>query len=263
MPAKRIHKLAKEAIRRLRVDGIEPTLDEIVWLHELANATEQISDPAYLLFASKKVGNISIYPMTIGARVWMITQATEWFQDDELMFDLAILYAYSHSRNASAFKFETRKEAGKAILRWAKTLEITEKEILSAFTNLASEAEDHASEAINVLAEVLYQIKENPLSLNLTGAIKFLKKNEMAIDSELPKVTWPIPYVAALMHYYPGKSEEEWLWDTSEQLGLELIKKSIAMEKVEDDKADPNDPALLAFSAFKKAERQIRSHHAR
>jgi hypothetical protein len=249
--------LAKEAIRRLRDDKIEPSLDEIVWLHELAEKTEKSFDPILFLFSCKKIGRLTIYPMTIGARIWMISTALKWFDGDELMTDLSILYAYCNSRTLQAFEFKTPKEARTAIYNWAKNLNVTEEEILDSFKEIAPEEN---LDAQSLLYDIIGQIKENPLSLDLSKAMIYLNKKN---DVTKKDGHWISGYIAVLMHYYPGKTEEAWLWDTPEEIFMEMLNKISDFEKTDDKKIDPNDPSIIAYNQFQKAVKQIRSGYGR
>jgi len=267
-----MHRLAKEAIRRLRLEDIEPTLDEIIWLNNLANRTEIVVDAGLLLFKSKKVGNIEIYPMTIGARVWLLEIAFKWFSSeaDQVLSDLSILYAYSNSRSPELFDFPDQRAARKAILKWAEKINSTEEEIKNAFVNIDEDSTNQYADVqgITIVLDLINQIKSNPQNLNLTKAFKYTKvldeSQGQGQGQGNKENTWSIPYIAMLMHYYPSKTEEQWLWDTSEDICFELLHQAQEMEKGEDDKgkADPNDPSILAFNEFQKALTYIRSYHA-
>ena len=251
MPKPKIHKLARDAINKLRSENIEPTLDDIIQLHSLAQKTEAIIDPGLLLFQFRLVGNIKIYPMTLGARLWILTTAMKWFEQEQDLLDLAVLYAYANSRTPEKMlKFETPKEARKELFRWASTLNVTQDEITNAFADIV---QDDLS-GISVVMDLIEQIKCNPSSLDLTKALKYTGGNADVVEHG-----WVIPYIALLMHYYPGKSEAEWLWDVSEDICFEMIKKAMEFEKGEDSKIDPNDPSLIAFNNFRKAISIIKS----
>jgi len=203
-----------------------------------------------LLFQFRRVGNIKIYPMTIGARIWILSTAMKWFEDDTDMLDLVVLYGYANSRTPEKLQFETPKEARKELNRWASTLNVTQDEITNAFSDIVQDD----SSGISVVMDLLEQIKCNPTSLDLTKAIKYTSSN-----TEITEQNWMIPYIAILMHYYPGKNESEWLWETSEDVCFEMIKKAMEFEKSEDSKIDPNDPSLIAFNNFRKALAVIKS----
>jgi len=257
----KIHRLAREAIRRLKDDRIEPTLDEIVWLHNLAEKTEKVADPELLLFQCKRVGNINIYPMTIGARVWMLNVALKWFDGDDLLTDLSILYAYANSRKKNSFNFETPKAARSTILKWANKITATEDEITNAFQKITPDNDEDDLRGYGIVSDLIDQIKTNPISLNLEKAMKYIKKDASGGIGHKEKA-WAIPYISMLMHYYPGKTESQWLWETAEELSFEMIQKISEFEKGDDDKPDMKDPSILAFNEFQKALTYIRKCHS-
>jgi len=245
--------MAKEAIKQLRHEGIEVSLDDIVTLHSLASQTDKISDPNALLFCSKDIGGIEIFPMTIGARLWILQSALPWFEHDELLKDLSVLYAYCHSRNKNDFQFSRAKDARKTILSWAKDLRVTEEEIVSAFTEISGETP--IIECMELLQNLVEQIKSDPLKIDLSKATKYLNRgNEISNGKEAYNING---YIALLMHYYPGKSVGDWLWETSENCVLEMIKKMNSFEQ-DENKVDPHDPALLALHAFSIEVRRIK-----
>lgn len=245
--------MAREAITKLRAENIEPTLDDIILLHNLAQKTEEVIDPGLLLFQCRRVGNIQIYPMTIGARVWILSTAMNWFSSDEDMIKLSVLYAYCNSRQPEKlFKLETPKEARKEINKWASTINITEDEITQAFTGII----DEDLVGVSVVLDLIEQIKTNPTSLDLTKALKYTNKGTQEVE-----FNWAIPYISLLMHYYPGKKESEWLWDTSEDICFEMIKKACEFEQGKDKQIDPNDPSLIAFNNFRRAVAIIRARN--
>jgi len=251
------HRLAAEAFRKFKEEGIAVTTEEVILLNSLAYDTEKVSDPELLLYTYKTVGNLKIYPMTLGARIWLLSVGLKWFEDDEQLTDLAILYTYANSQTLEALQFGSAKEAKKAILKWAKTVKATEDDILKAFD--VEGADEVQLEAEYLLRDVVEQLKTSPTSLNLSKHTKFLQKSDGKDISDSEK-NFAVPAIALLMHYYPGKKMEEWLWETSEALCLELIEQAKKMEGGEDtETVDPNDPAIIAFNKFQKAVTHIRS----
>ena len=251
------HRLAAEAFRKFKEEGIAVTTEEVILLNSLAHDTEKVSDPELLLYTYKTVGNLKIYPMTLGARIWLLSVGLKWFENDEKLTDLAILYTYAHSQQLEALQFGSAKEAKRAINKWARTVRATEADILKAFD--VEEADEVQLEAEYLLRDVVEQLKTNPASLNLSKHTKFLQKSDGKSTEDIES-NFGVPAIALLMHYYPGKKMEEWLWDTSEELCLELIEQAKKIEGgTEKETIDPNDPAIIAFNKFQKAVTHIRS----
>jgi len=250
--------MALEAIKKLRDDGIEPSLDEIIWLHNLAKKSEKYSDPKLLLFSKKKIGNIDIYPMTMGAKVWLFTVAYKWFENDDMLIGIAQAYAYSHSRYPSSFEFSTAKECRKVLLKWASKQSVSEEEIIKANDDNEEDLEDVTYEYM--LNDLIARIKKDPSNIDLSSIqrkIIYREEKENNSENNMPF----IPYMAMLSHYYPNKTFNEWLWETPEELCLEMLIKMIDMEKVEEDKVDLNDPSILAGIEFTRAVNFIRKRN--
>lgn len=64
-----LHKLAEQTIKDLRRDGIEPTSEEILWLHSAAAEMVRPTpcDSSVFLDFPVICGNVTLLPLSIGA----------------------------------------------------------------------------------------------------------------------------------------------------------------------------------------------------
>jgi hypothetical protein len=81
------------------------------------------------------VGNLRVYPLTIGAKLWL-EEAGRWWEGDDVMQALSIVYASSHSRQPESFQFDSPREAKRAIKKELKTLNVTEDEVVTVLDEL-------------------------------------------------------------------------------------------------------------------------------
>lgn len=98
----RLSRRAAEAIRELRTDhGVEPTLDEILWLHELGL---KIEDPLHgdridAGGTPARAGNVWLWPFTVMASAWYHDQALVWWERRQpLLCTYALAFALAHGR---------------------------------------------------------------------------------------------------------------------------------------------------------------------
>ena len=123
--------VAEATIKDLRNNhGIDPTPNEIVVLQMLGLRVECPGGaaPSKALGVPVAVGNLFLWPHTIGADIWWKT-AREWFDGEDL--DLwVLLYSLAHSRDAEAIRACSSKMATERILaEWQKTITATYDEI--------------------------------------------------------------------------------------------------------------------------------------
>jgi hypothetical protein len=172
----------------------------------------------------KSYGNYHCYPLTIGAKLWLQNIMKEFNFDDQFM-ELAAFYAYAHSRDMNAFKFDSIKSMKKIISEFALNINITEDE----------------------MSRIILDITSNEL----------VGKKSHNDDKEISLY----PALSLLINTY-GKDKNYWLWeescDTCEKMIKEAIK--IKMEKAHvKGQIDNDDRSILAFSNLKKIVNDIRN----
>ena len=87
------------AVSEIRGAGVEPTFDEIIWLHDLVKrsvlpSTSNTPDAIRYPF---KVHGVWFYPLTVSAYIWFSDCAREWWKDDDVKLSNALAFAMAHS----------------------------------------------------------------------------------------------------------------------------------------------------------------------
>jgi len=129
--------LAKAEIQGLKQAGIEPTLDEIVWLNDLARRVEYPDPPAPLAMGQPvPIGGDWLWPFTIQADRWW-RRTLDWFDGREELEAYALAYALAHGRIANAFDYlYTAESAARAIGEWADGLTCSRDELMGAIEKI-------------------------------------------------------------------------------------------------------------------------------
>jgi len=150
---------AKAGIAELHdVYGIDPDLDEIIWLHE---AGKRVEDPTHehleRIGLPARAGRAYIWPMTVMGAIWYNEQAAQWFWNSTTFLFYSLAFAMAHGRGApipparrgglqqwlkKALHGESagirldelndRGEAHQAVATWAKGIDCTRDELEAA-----------------------------------------------------------------------------------------------------------------------------------
>lgn len=247
----RLNKLGRESIRGLLESGVKLSPDEIVIIHEYSKkASSSIVDSNLLLMLGKKIGNITLYPLTIGAKVWIRKALGEFFVDDDVMVGLSIIYAHCYSRDPSKLIFDDSNKCKEEILNWAKVNNITDSEFEDAIDSFSKFTPKN--NIMELLIDLITQIRKHPQQINLQKVLNLL--DEYEFDNQSVEDT--VPAIAILLKYY-GNTKNYWLWEESEVVCFELIKQAIEMETGK--KSNSYDPAIVAFKDLHKYIRDLKA----
>ena len=132
--------LSREYLKQLRAEGGKPTDEEIIQIYELGKQASQVFESSLLLFQYTMVGNLRVYPLTIGAKLWL-EEAGRWWEGDDTMQALAIVYASCHSREPERFQFDNPRQAKRAIKKELRKANATEDEIATVLDELQRQQE--------------------------------------------------------------------------------------------------------------------------
>ena len=129
--------------------GIEPTLDEVVWLHEIGKEMMSPggSAPAHALGMPVTIGSgsgaLSLWPHTVGASQWWM-RAAKWFEEEEDGEQVWVLiYSLVFARNADKLRScSNRALTMEAVEALKADAFVTQEEITWALEQLLPDSED-------------------------------------------------------------------------------------------------------------------------
>jgi hypothetical protein len=234
-----MHQLTIEALRRLRSEGIIVTPEDAIALNYLAEKTSKVSDQKLLSHSGVYCGNVEIFPLTLGAKVWLKTEALEWFEHDEYIYNLCLFYSLANSKDEYAFDFTSARKARKCVLKWAKGVTATEEEILK----LANFNTVDESQSDTLLLDLVRQITKSPSNLNLVPVLKYINRIE-----RVQKDVGTTPIIAWLMANC-GQTAEYWLWGLDWN-SIEGIISEVQKQSSPDEFIDSNDPSIMAMKQY-------------
>lgn len=219
----KLHRLAKGKLAEIRALKIVPTDEEILQINDLARVAQYgASDPRFLLYQYKRIGNLKVYPLSLGAKLFVLYTIPEMFPENETLQSISWLYAAAYSREPEKFEFETAAHARETLTKWGKKISATP---------------DEAVEAIRVLSSrelVTAQTKPDPM-----------KERDAEFAPEEP-LSYVVPLIGLLMHFFPGQEEKYWLWSVSEERCSDLLRQAVKM-KNGGESIDVHDPAIVAL----------------
>lgn len=94
-----LNRTAQSHVNELRNDyGIDPTLDEILWLHELGKRVENPIGEVVRSGIPVKAGNVYLWPMTIMASAWFNDKAVVWFRGSDHILRYCLAFALVYGR---------------------------------------------------------------------------------------------------------------------------------------------------------------------
>jgi len=127
-----LSELAEAEINDLRSRGIEPTLNEMIWINDLARDVVAKGRRSRNMGVPFRAGNVWLWPFTIQGQEWY-SVAMNWSEADTEFSTLVLAYALAHGRNPEAFSFIYEyNEAKKAISAWKEKLGCTYGELCEA-----------------------------------------------------------------------------------------------------------------------------------
>lgn len=218
-----INLVAKAGIRELRELGIEPTLDEIILLHELGKKVQRNGRKSSREAAGRpvKAGDVYLWPFTIGASMWYMDGPVEWFRDNERMNIYVLAFALSHARDCSAFvELVDYRATVDAVKAWVKSVSATYAELVDGITMLFDQTSQDTPHD-----------QSDP---DWGAFIGFLTK-----------------------HY--GGTPDFWRWEEPMNYCVQLCSLAFQQERAAGQAPDPNDPHVRATWDFRCAINAIKA----
>jgi len=211
---KHLHPLAEAEIQGLKTAGIEPTLDECIWINDLARKVDN-PDGGSTTAAGEPVqaGNVWLWPFTIQARIWYV-RVCSWF-DDVQDSNAVLAYALAHSRIDGAFeKLNTYAAIKQTCLPWYGSLACTDDELIQAIDAVIS-----------------------------TG-VEDLREHEKSESGSESQRGW-MDIVAFLVHQ-TGIPPEAWTTRVTCDYVMQQVRTVTAQSNANGEAPDPDDPCIVA-----------------
>lgn len=222
-----ISKITEQALVECRANNIRLTDEDIIVIYELGKIADDTYNEELRYYSGKQLGKVTIYPLTVGAKIWLQYEARELCKFDENLYSLCFVYAYCNSYNSDAFNFKDNLELIKAIKRMRKNVGFTEKELVEVLCEMG-EAEPEIDDK-----EKSKQAEQNP------------RENKQ--KSQKTSQT-----IGMLMREFGG-SVNYWLWEIPETAICGLIdgmndSKTSSGNKVKETKTiSSNNKSILAY----------------
>lgn len=121
--------MATESLKECRANNLVLTDENIVVIYELAKIADGTYDEALRYYNGKKLGKATIYPLTLGAKIWLQYEAKELCKFDDNLYSLCHIYAYCNSYDPEAFNFKDNQELIKALKKLSRNINFTESEL--------------------------------------------------------------------------------------------------------------------------------------
>lgn len=249
---RKMHPLTKESLSRFERSGVKVTNEQAIALDKLAEKTCIVHDYKMLKSDFTTVGNLKLYPLTLGASTWLKTDATEWFGDNDTLMPLCLLWASCYSYDLDKFIFDDANKCAKTMIKWGKKIKVDKDKLTKAVETLLYGEE--STDAEELLADLLNQILTNPEKLNLCPAMNYLEPN---ITKGTDKEYGNIPIITYLITNLGG-TVEYWLWEHSWE-NAQLIMKNYNEQQSGDTIVNPHDPSYKAMVNFQAMILKIRS----
>ena len=237
---------AQAEIRELQAQGIQPTLDEIVWINDLSRAVENPKggEHRHLAGEPSRAGSVWFWPFTIQARIWY-ESTFGWFDGNAELENNALAYALAHGRESGAFLHLTGyQSAKKAIEQWRAALDCTDEELAAAMFDVIP----HDDEIQRLEAKFKEEYnKAHGIEEEQQESI-----DRQSIVDELMAVT--------------GLPRDVWIRQESESRTLNVLRiiarQQAAMAGIGgDERPDPDDPYMQACKRLGIAIKEIRRRH--
>lgn len=207
--------------------GIILTPAEILFLADACNRMDNpFSDvDARLLETPVHVGGAYLWPLTVGASVWLDTYAAKWWKDSEELYFWALVYALLNARKPNEFvpseesSFEAVKKIGIKFACHRKELEAAVDQTLG------------------------------------------IKANQPTNKSEKAKVAWST--VISELEAHSGIMRHEWLWGRSVLATADSYASlfAIASALAGNDKSRMHDALDDAINNLAQTKKAIRENH--
>ncbi len=133
-----LSELAESEINDLKSQGIEPTLNEIIWINDLSRKVENPDGarPCVAIGEPSPAGNAWLWPFTIASSRWF-AKVLPWFDGNPESETLVLAFSLAHGRDVGVFSYLSNYEAVKeTVAEWSDELGCTADELAEAITKI-------------------------------------------------------------------------------------------------------------------------------
>ena len=194
----RLEPLAAQHVKELRERfHIEPTLDDILWLHDLAKRVMRPGGAPHagLAGAPVRVGNLTLWPMTIGAGEWFATVGLPLCEAKNAMGIYVTAYAMACAR---------QPEVLLPIASWSQL-----RDCLKQFRR------GMGVRAKELVAAVQCVLERD--SIEMTG------RGDDELEPERDDIGTYRKLIAKLLTCYPGSSPDYWRWGLARSDAIRMV----------------------------------------
>lgn len=231
MEKQNVSEVAHVELQKLRSRGIEPDDAEIYNICMLGERAQYgVEDSRLLRYCYQRVGKLKIYPLTLGAKIWLAYEAEKWWRGSDALMGVATVYAACNALNESKFVFRNRFTATCAMLAFGKTLVIGEGILLRALETVR--------DAVEIVPRVCGHCRKPEKIVTICGHCG------EAYEPRREKEPSLIPYIGMMCHYF-GETKEYWLWNSSEELCNKMLRRARRERWPDADIED--DPCLASY----------------
>lgn len=232
-----INLLAAQKLKELRAQGAQPTDDDVVWLHSIAERMQFPKWQRSFLLAGGSITiceGIELWPLTIGAQAWYRDVAHPVLDGtDDVVFGMA--FAMAHSRDLRTLNNLTGcKEVRSAVNKWQRRLSCTALELVTAVRTLSDECRVDGE-----FCPTCRQWVEKRADTSV-------RQSDDGVDT----------LVSFLCRSFPGTTREYWMWGESQAYALEMAGR--ALKETDDKAAAKLNPAVIATADMAFAVASIR-----
>lgn len=240
--------MARAGLERLTRAGVVPDWDDVAALQALGLAMErpETGGPALsVLGCPVKVGNVTLWPWSIGAGRWYKERAAAWFAEWPEVDLLALAFSHCNSHSPAVLSaLVTREETVKALTAWAEQCGATVKELSGALDCVLPPGGPDGK-GVKACPECGRRLNDN---------------TEADLPPPPDSAQW-LDLVGALMQAFPGTGREYWTWTEPESGSMRLLRLYSARQRAMGAEMDGTSPVMLATHAFESALRQIKAKH--
>lgn len=230
------HKLAESAITELRRDGVDPEPDEICWLNHAASVVCSAANADLAcLDLPVPCGNRLLWPLSIGARIWLESVAP-WFKGLGDMEEFLVAFAMQYARNPVILMEHqhSRLKTFWRVATWAAGCSATRAELRAAIARALA-----------------------PEDLDLVTISGPQPKRATRVESaDYSDV------ISMLCHFY-GQAPDYWLWRASETLCESLLRKVKNFAPSAKEAGAIDSPQFRKIATFRAILAQIKKDHQR